>query len=117
VGRCISLCTVFSSCLFVYIAGGLFMNFDVQYYKGIPIKLIKRNYTNCAAKRFVINNTNQNVWIPNKHLLENGTIKPNENLDYIFRKAKNQLNYAGITQAIPGIKRTYVKEEVLCQEM
>jgi hypothetical protein len=80
-------------------------------YKGIPIRLIDRKYGSRNAKRFTINNTNQNVWIPNKHLLDDGTIKPNENIDYVFRKAQNQLNIAGITQAIPGIKRRFVAQE------
>lgn len=72
------------------------MNYSLQDYKGIPLRLIKRSYKNMKAKRFVINDTNQNVWIPNKHLLENGTIKKNENLDYIFRKAKRNLEIAKI---------------------
>lgn len=72
------------------------MNFEVQYYKGIPLKLIRRNYKFSLAKRYTLNGTNQNVWIPNKHLEEDGTIKTNENIDYIFDKAKNQLMYAGI---------------------
>ena len=72
------------------------LNFDTQYYKGIPLNLIKRNYNGYNAKRFVINHTNQNVWIPNKHLLPDGTIKENQNLDYIFTRAKqqNKLRYA-----------------------
>ena len=57
------------------------------------------------AKRFVINHTNQNVWIPNKHLKEDGTIKETENIDYVFRKSIRQLELAGIAQAIVGIKR------------
>ena len=82
------------------------LNLTVQYYKGIPIKLIARkDYPYKKAKRYTINGTNQNVWIPNKHLMEDGTIRPGENLDYVFRKAQNQLTYAGITQAIPGIRR------------
>lgn len=81
------------------------MNYEMQYYKGIPIKLIRRKYGNRAAKRFTINGTNQNVWIPNKHLDFNGNVKTGENIDYIFRKAKRQLELAGITQAIIGIKR------------
>ncbi|GAB6719085.1 hypothetical protein [Streptococcus uberis] len=72
------------------------MNFEVQYYKGIPLKLIRRNYKFSLAKRYTLNGTNQNVWIPNKHLEEDGTIKTNENIDYIFGKAKNQLIHAGI---------------------
>ena len=81
------------------------MNFSTQVYKGIPLKLIDRRYGRFKAKRFIINSTNQNVWIPNKHLEPDGTIKSGENLDYVFQHAVNQLNYAGITQAIPGIKR------------
>ena len=81
------------------------MNYKMQFYKTIPLQLIKRSYGIRKAKRFTINNTNQNVWIPNKHLTEDGTIIPNENIDYIFRKAQRQLELAGITYAIPGIKQ------------
>lgn len=81
------------------------MNHQVQVYKGIALLLIKRSYDGYAAKRFTLNGTNQNVWIPNKHLLEDGTIKPNENIDYVFRKAQRQLELAGYTGSIPGIKR------------
>lgn len=81
------------------------MNYKIQFYKTIPLQLIKRSYGIRKAKRFTINNTNQNVWIPNKHLTEDGTILQNENIDYIFRKAQRQLELAGITYAIPGIKR------------
>ena len=81
------------------------MNTEMQYYKGIPLKLIERKYGTRKAKRFTINGTNQNVWIPNKHLLDDGTIKAGENIYYVLRKAKRQLEIAGITQAIQGIKR------------
>ena len=81
------------------------MNFDTLYYKGIPLNLIDRKYGNRNAKRFTINHTNQNVWIPNKHLQEDGTIVPGENIDYVFRKAQRQLELSGIHMPIPGIKR------------
>ncbi len=81
------------------------MNYNIQIYKTIPLVLIKRNYSRHNAKRFAINGTNQNVWIPNRHLEPDGTIKAGENIDYVLRKAQNQLNYAGIIQAIPGIRR------------
>ena len=81
------------------------MNFNIQYYKGIPLQLINRKYGDRNAKRFTINHTNQNVWIPNKHLTEDGTIVPGEDLDYVFRKAQRQLTLAGITEPIVGIKR------------
>lgn len=70
---------------------------NTQYYHDIPLTLIpKKDYLRKNAKRFVINHTNQNVWIPNKHLNERGQIKPGENLDYIFQNAQYQLWYAGI---------------------
>lgn len=70
------------------------MNFKVQFYRGLALKLIKRNYNGYKAKRYTINGTNQNIWIPNKHLEEDGTIKPKENIDYILNKAKNQIRIA-----------------------
>jgi hypothetical protein len=82
------------------------MNFSAQNYKGIQLRLIKRNYKGYAAKRYLINDTNQNVWIPNKHLMDDGTIKISDDLDYIFRKAQRQLELAGYIGPIPGIKRT-----------
>lgn len=87
------------------------LNFELQHYAGIPLRLINRRYQGYNAKRYTINETNQNIWIPNKHLNEDGTIKHEENIDYIFRKAKNQLNIAGITQAIPGIKKLQTRGE------
>lgn len=80
----------------------------IQYYKGIRLELIKRNYQGYAAKRFTLGGTNQNVWIPNKHLESNGTIKEGENIDYVFRKAQRQLELAGYTEPIIGIKRRSV---------
>lgn len=76
------------------------MNYAVQDYKGIPLKLIHRNYIGKKAKRFIINNTNQNVWIPNKHLDDLGNIKQGENIDYIFRCAKRKLEIAGVNVSI-----------------
>lgn len=83
----------------------MIMNYKTQYYKGIPLNLISRKYKNMEAKRFIINHTNQNVWIPNKYLKEDGTIKELEDIDYVFRKSIRQLELAGIIQAIVGIKR------------
>ena len=72
------------------------MNYDAQNYKGIPLRLIDRKYDNYKAKRFTINGTNQNVWIPNKHLTDDGTIKDGENIDYVLDKSRNQLKIAGV---------------------
>lgn len=72
--------------------------FEIQYYDNIPLRLIKRNYDGYKAKRFTINGTNQNVWIPNKHLEDVDRIRQGENLDYIFEVAKqqNKFVYAGM---------------------
>jgi len=88
-------------------------NTSVQYYKGIPVELIIREDYGCyKAKRFKINGSNQNVWIPNCYLENDGTIKENVNIDFVFRKSVNQLNKAGITQAIIGIKRKTPEADV-----
>jgi len=78
---------------------------NLQFYKGIRLGLINRNYKGYAARRFTLGGTNQNVWIPCKHLETDGTIRSGENIDYVFRKAQRQLGLAGYTNLIPGIKR------------
>ncbi len=92
-------------------------NLSDQVYKGITLRLINRTYKRgldeMKAKRYLLippanakdPMTNQNVWIPNKHLEDNGTIKPDQDIDYVFRRAQRQLELAGYTEAIPGIKR------------
>lgn len=74
------------------------MNTRIQYYKGVPIRLIKRKYVSKNAKRFVLNDTNQNVWIPNCYLKSDGTLKENINIDFVFHKAyrENKFRYANI---------------------
>ena len=71
-------------------------NFDIQVYKGIPLQLINTTYKDKKAKRFRINNTKENLWIPNRHLEEDGTINLNEDLDYIFRMSTKALRLARI---------------------
>lgn len=73
-------------------------NLEEQYYKGLSLRLIKRkDYKNKNAKRFTLNRTNQNIWIPNSFLLDDGTIKKDCNLDWIFnrRLTKHKLKLAG----------------------
>jgi hypothetical protein len=85
------------------------MNYETQYYKGIPFKLIDRKYGKRKALRYILNNTNQNVWIPLKHLEKDGTLRLNENIDYIFRKSNRQLELSGITDSVIGIKRKTIQ--------
>jgi hypothetical protein len=84
-------------------------------YKGIRLELIQRSYhrgnPEGRAKRFTLGGTNQNVWIPNKHLNPDGTLKEGENIDYVFRRAQKQLELAGYLGPIIGIKRRTILEE------
>lgn len=41
----------------------------------INLKMIERNYGNMKARRFLINNSNQNIWIPMGYVKEDGSIK------------------------------------------
>lgn len=76
---------------------GLQRNFEVQYYKGIPLQQIDRGYGDAKARRFIINHTNQNCWIPLKHLELDGTIKPDQDIDYVIIQRKRQFEIAGVT--------------------
>lgn len=74
-------------------------NTNIQMYKNIPLKLIvytESHFARLKAKRFTINNTNQNVWIPNRYLELDGTIKSDVNIDFVFKKASRKLELAGI---------------------
>ena len=72
------------------------INTNKQDYQGITLRCIPRkDYKDKKAKRFTINGTNQNVWIPNKHLLKDDTIKKGEDIDYIFINAKRKCEIAG----------------------
>ena len=73
------------------------INQEEQNYKGIRVQCIpRRDYAVMKAKRFVLNGTNQNVWIPNKHLDMHGNIKEGEDIDYVFRRSWKQCAKAGI---------------------
>ncbi|MGL5345727.1 MAG: hypothetical protein ACRDA3_00080 [Peptostreptococcaceae bacterium] len=73
------------------------MNYEMQIIKGIPLRLIKRNYKNVKAKRFAINNTNQNIWIPNTCLEKDGTII-SDKVDWIINsnEAMYKCKLAGV---------------------
>lgn len=82
-------------------------NTNIQKYKGIQIQLIKytdRHFAALRAKRFLLIPdseevmTNQNVWIPNRYLEEDGTLKQNADIDFVFIRAmfQRKLKYAGI---------------------
>ena len=88
------------------------LNTAIQHYKGIELRLIERGYpAHQQAKRYTLGGTNQNVWIPNKHLEADGTIKDGQNIDYEFRKAQRQLAIAGYTGPIVGIKRQSIRND------
>lgn len=76
------------------------MNLKKQEYKGVPLFLINRNYTGYNAMRFMLGSrtSGQNIWIPNCYLQEDGTLKTNINIDFIFKKAywQKKFEYAKI---------------------
>ena len=75
-------------------------NQEMQYYKNVPLKLIvytESHFARLKAKRYNINNTVQNVWIPNQFLEPDGTIKKDANIDFVFYRHKRQLELAGVT--------------------
>ena len=70
----------------------------VQFYKHVPIKLIiytEKHFARLKAKRFMLGSPkyNQNIWIPNCYLEPNGSLKPNVNIDFIFKKAYQQKKF------------------------
>ena len=76
-------------------------NTDVQFYKEIPVRLIvytEEHFARLNAKRFTINHTSQNIWIPNSYLEPDGTIKLDADIDFIFKQAylQKKLKYANI---------------------
>lgn len=71
---------------------------ELQQYKNIPLELIHRGYPRDGkAKRYALNGTNQNVWIPNVYLHEDGSLKDGIDIDFVFKKSFNQLRISGIT--------------------
>lgn len=67
-------------------------------YKNIPLLLIHRgDYHVSKAKRYTLNGTNQNIWIPNVYTNVDGSLKKNVDIDFIFKKSFNQLRISGIT--------------------
>lgn len=80
-------------------------NFSTQFYKGIPLRQIDRGYGKAKARRFTINNTNQNLWIPCRHLELDGTIKPGAEIDYALAQSVRQLELAGFEIRYEKIKK------------
>ncbi len=75
----------------------------MQYYKGIPLNLIPYHpeyYATKRAKRFGLGKRKygQNIWIPNRYLEKDGTIKPRVNIDFVMITAvrQNKFKYTGL---------------------
>lgn len=71
------------------------LNLKRQEYKGIPLFLINRRYDDKNAMRFMLGSrtSGQNVWIPKSYLEEDGTLKPNINIDFVFKTAYMQKKF------------------------
>lgn len=74
-------------------------NTSTQIYKNVPLQLIvytESHFARLNAKRFTINGTNQNLWIPNRYLEEDGTIKKGVDIDFVLHGSARQLKLAGV---------------------
>lgn len=74
-------------------------NTSTQIYKNVPLQLIvytESHFARLNAKRFTINGTNQNLWIPNRYLEEDGTIKEGVDIDFVLYGSARQLKLAGV---------------------
>lgn len=82
------------------------MNTSIQLYKGVPLRqIVRKDYHSLKARRFTLNGTNQNVWIPCQYLEPDGTILPNANIDFVFFKSKRKFELAGIPEKYKQFKR------------
>ncbi len=82
------------------------MNTNIQYYKDIPLRqVVRKDYHTKKARRFVLNDTNQNVWIPCQYLERDGTIKSGVNIDFVFLKSRRKFELAGILELYQPFKR------------
>lgn len=81
-------------------------NTETQLYKDVPItQIVRQDYGTKKARRFVLNNSNQNVWIPNTYLEADGTLKAGVNIDFVFMKSKRKFELAGIPELYKPFKR------------
>lgn len=79
------------------------LNKTVQNYRGLPLQIVFRNdYNSKRAKEYYIINkhgylTTLKIWIPNKFLYDDGTIKDDINFMFLFkdRKIYEKINAAG----------------------
>lgn len=96
------------------------LNLEPQYYKGVTILLIKRNYNDYNAKRYMLGSrsSGQNIWIPNLYLEEDGTLKSNINIDFVFIKAnfEGKFKKAGLLNFRPGFVNPDYYERGNCNE-
>ena len=74
-------------------------NNQLQYYKGVQVKLIiytQKHFDCLKAKRFMLGDPkyNQNIWIPNCYLQQDGTIRSDVNIDFVFKTAYMQKKFA-----------------------
>ena len=78
-----------------------------QYYNFWGHKILLMAFRDSGlATRFTINGTNQNLWIPNRHLDECGRIKKGQNIDYVIVQSRNQIILSG------AIKKSLFKPSV-----
>lgn len=66
-------------------------NLGVQFYKGIPLRIDnKKRGRRRRAKKFIINESEQYVWISNIYLERDWSLRPDIDIDWMFRLKYNR---------------------------
>ncbi len=73
-------------------------NTTIQECGSLRLRLIvytERHFAALNAKRFMLmmpdgTESRQNIWIPNSYLLPDGTINPDKDLSWLYKKWENQ---------------------------
>lgn len=61
-------------------------NLGIQFYKGIPLKAEnKKQNRRRNAKKFIINESKEYIWISNAYLDKDWSLRPDINIDWMFR--------------------------------
>lgn len=66
-------------------------NLGTQFYKGIPLRAENKKQSRTKnAKKFIINESKEYIWISNIYLNKDWSLKTDINIDWIFRIKNNR---------------------------
>lgn len=63
-------------------------NFNSQPYDKYSLRLVDRDYSSKRAKEYEVIGYNMTVWIPDFHLMSDGTLKEGRNLDSFLKNVR-----------------------------